>query len=169
MFFALYNQLLLKLDSSNHFNCQVSSETVKITSRSIEIFLSQCDQINESTENDTKPAKTFENYFKLFIVFNKHLNKLIDLSTEDWLNFISRSLYSDEQIIVKNYNLLKKSILNKINSMDCLFTWDLPMPKKDLISHIKKKYGDSNLDIKAYPTLDFTFERYLVDKLLNYF
>jgi hypothetical protein len=166
MFTALYNGLALKLDSENKFNDRVLLKTMKITSRSIEIFLSQCDQVNESSENDTKPSKTFENFFKLFIVLDKHLNELIDQSTEDKLNYISGSLYSDEQINVKKYNLLEKTILNKINSMDCLFTWDLPMSKKDLISHINKKYGDFNLDIS---TPVFTFERYFIDTFLNYF
>lgn len=157
MFTALYQGLTSQFEMGEKCDFQVLLETMEITSRSIEMFVSQCDLVNKSSDNDTKPAKTFENYFKLLSALDKYLNEMISLSMEDMFNTISWSQYSNEQINSKKYLLLKNKVLNKINAMDCLFTWDLPIAQKDIICHIKKKYCHFNLDIS---TPVFTFERY---------
>lgn len=166
MFAVFYDELKLTLNVGANCDAQVSLETMEITSRSVEMFLSQCDQLNESTNNDTKLAKTSDNYFKLLSVLDTNVDELIFLSAEDRFNKISGSRYSDEQINSRQNKLLKKTVLNTMNAMDCLFTWDLPISEKDLIFHMKKKYCDLNLDIS---TPVFTFERYFIDKLLSYF
>jgi len=48
-------------------------------------------------------------------------------------------------------------LLNQIKSLHCLFTWNLKSQKKqDIITHIKNKYGNYNLDISVS---EFTFVR----------
>lgn len=50
-----------------------------------------------------------------------------------------------------------KNIINQINSLQCLFTWNIkPIFKKNIISLIQSKYGDYNLNISSS---EFTFER----------
>lgn len=104
---------------------------------------------------------------------DKLLDHLIILNTEDNFNFISGQQYSEEILNtdesrniqylankkVINKNHFDKTSLDQINSLNCLFTWNLQTStsKKDLISLLRKKYGNYNLDI-GLPF--FTFERY---------
>lgn len=70
------------------------------------------------------------------------------------------SIEENKQELVKDSNT--KNIINKINSLQCLFTWNIKsMRKKNVISLIQSRYGKYNLDISSP---EFTFER-----LVNYF
>lgn len=59
-----------------------------------------------------------------------------------------------EQIPIENSKNTK--LLVKINAMQCLFTWKIESKSQNIISYIKNKYGDYNLDI-SLP--EFTFAR----------
>jgi len=60
---------------------------------------------------------------------------------------------------VENSNKTKTA--NKINSLQCLFTWNIKSSnKKNMILLIHNKYGEYNLNISS---TEFTIERYLDD------
>lgn len=162
MFSAMYDSLALKQKSEDKFNIKVSLKTVDITRQNIEIFLLQFDKVNENMAIDTnnKSASMLKYSFQLLLVLDKHLDWLFDLNTEDNFNSISVHQYSNETI-KQVQTTTNNNILDKINTLHCLFTWNLQTspPKKDLISHIKRKYGNYNLDI-SLPV--FTFERYYI-------
>lgn len=61
----------------------------------------------------------------------------------------------DKQISVTNSKNI--DMLNRIKSLQCLFTWEVKSQNnQDMITYIKNKYGDVNLDI-SLP--EFTFTR----------
>lgn len=64
---------------------------------------------------------------------------------------------------IKRYleNMKKKELFNQIESVHCLFTWNLkPLSKQNIITNIENKYGVDNLDLIRYlPTSGFTFVR----------
>jgi len=50
---------------------------------------------------------------------------------------------------------LQTKLFNQIDSLHCLFTWDLKKQTyQDIITHIKNKYGEDNLDI-SIPEFSF--------------
>jgi len=52
-----------------------------------------------------------------------------------------------------------KKIINRINNLQCLFTWNIkPNGKKNIILWIWNKYGEYNLNISSP---EFTLERYV--------
>lgn len=59
-----------------------------------------------------------------------------------------------EQIPIQNSKNTK--LLVQINALQCLFTWKIESKSQNIISYIKNKYGDYNLDI-SLP--EFTFVR----------
>lgn len=50
---------------------------------------------------------------------------------------------------------LQKTV-NKINSLQCPFTWNLKSNNRKLISFVQNKFGEYNLDITS---VEFSFER----------
>lgn len=67
----------------------------------------------------------------------------------------SKSIENTKQVPVEQTT--ETQLLNQIESLHCLFTWNLKTKKKqDIITHIKNKYGNYNLDISV---TEFTFVR----------
>lgn len=165
MFTAMYNELALKHESEDSSNAKVSLKTMNITRQTIEMFLLQLYEENNNKDIDTnnESALAIKYSLQLIMILDKHLNWLIDLHTqENFINILGNQAYIKEtnmKISKKAKTSTYKYISNDINSMQCLFTWNLQTShsKKDMISHIKKKYGNYNLDI-SLPV--FTFERY---------
>lgn len=63
-------------------------------------------------------------------------------------------------------NSIKNSTANKINDLQCLFTWNIkPNNKKNIILSIHNKYGEYNLDISS---IEFTFERFVGNLIIGY-
>lgn len=63
---------------------------------------------------------------------------------------------------IKRYleNMKKKEFFDQIESVQCLFTWNLKPLSKNIITSIENKYGVDNLDLVKYlPTSGFTFVR----------
>lgn len=62
---------------------------------------------------------------------------------------------SEEPVKVKDPS--EQKTINQINSLHCPFTWNIkPNKHKNLISLVRNKYGEYNLDISSP---EFTFER----------
>jgi len=84
----------------------------------------------------------------------------LDLSTKDVsigsdLVCSTKSVGNKKQLPVEHTK--ETQLLNQIESLHCLFTWNLkPQKEQDVITHIKKKYGDYNLDTSVS---EFTFVR----------
>lgn len=167
MFTALHGQLVSKCAvRENDCTARVSLETVKITNQNISMILSHLDSVNgitPMTNVDTnRLPSTLKYSVKLLSVLDKSLDHLID--NEDILNRISGHRYNDKSEPIQ-WVLNKRvgrnrgyKIVDHVQSLRCLFTWDIERPSnKDLITSIKRKYGDYNLDI-SLPV--FTFEKF---------
>lgn len=165
MYSAMCNRLALKHESEDSSNSKVSSNTLDITRQTIEIFIVKLYEVNENKAIDTnnESASTLKYSLQMITILDKHLDWLIDLNTQENFRNISRLQYSKKTINTTKSKQTKiptdKYILDQINSMHCLFTWNLQTSnsKKDIISHVKRKYGNYNLDISLSV---FTFERY---------
>lgn len=160
MFTTMYNEWIASKHFTNDNSNTKVSTSVELTRRNIEMFLFQFNQ-----END-QPV-LFDCSLKLLPIFDKHLNQLIDKSIKNYFNNITKNQYSKEEKFKKqshrqdsnNINPNNIQQINRINSLHCLFTWNIYTfhSKKDMIIYIKKKYGDYNLDLSQH---EFTFERY---------
>lgn len=74
------------------------------------------------------------------------------------------SSIGENQEAVENSD--KNNTANKINNLQCLFTWNIkPNNKRNMILSIQNKYGDYNLDISSS---EFTFERYVGNIIIGY-
>ncbi|XP_025197328.1 uncharacterized protein LOC112596064 [Melanaphis sacchari] len=89
-------------------------------------------------------------------------------SVDDFDDSKSEVSYTEENQLefetVKNVD--KNNTANKINNLQCLFTWNIKSNnKKNIILLIQNKYGDYNLDISSF---EFTFERYVGNLIIGY-
>lgn len=76
----------------------------------------------------------------------------------------SKSIENTKQVPVEQTT--ETQLLNQIESLHCLFTWNLKTKKKqDIITHIKNKYGNYNLDISV---TEFTFVRFIGNLIISY-
>lgn len=166
MFTAMYGGLELKPKTNDtNYRAKVSLKTVDITRQNIEMFILQFCPDNESEGIYIDQTKsTLENSFNLLSVLDKHLDQLIILNTEDKFRILSEHYFSYKTMNVKPIQSIAvdkqmwEKHFSEIYSLNCLFTWDLPHGtlKRDIITHIKNKYGDYNIDI-SQPV--FIFER----------
>lgn len=87
------------------------------------------------------------------LIYKNHLD---DLSIDyDFNNIKSYNSDVGSNSLVEDAS--SKKIQNQVESLQCLFTWKLKSQRdQDLVTHIKKKYGDYNLDISVP---EFTFVR----------
>lgn len=167
LFTTMYGGLASILDAAHCYNAKkfIRTEdiTLDITRRNIEMFLLKFYPANESVGIYTDGYESMLDYsFNMLSVLNNHLDHLIVLNTEDKLNILSEHYCNSITIDSKESQSLDDKQIDEIGSLNCLFTWNLPHEtynlKKDMIAHIKNKYGNYNMDI-SQPV--FTFERYL--------
>ncbi|VVC40332.1 Hypothetical protein CINCED_3A016949 [Cinara cedri] len=171
MFTSMYNEWIAKKHLTEDSNTKMLSTSVELTRQNIEMFLFKFNQVNELTDTN-QPVSLLEDSFKLLTILDEHLDQLITVSIEDYFNNIIRHQYEKEKISKNqlhgtnsnNMNPINKQKMNQINALRCLFTWNI-VSKKDMITSIKKKYGDYNLDI-SQPI--FTFERYILNIIISY-
>ncbi|XP_060853539.1 uncharacterized protein LOC132931653 [Rhopalosiphum padi] len=75
-----------------------------------------------------------------------------------------KSIEQKKQVPVEQ--IKETQLLSQIKSLHCLFTWNLkPQKKQDIITHIKNKYGNYNLDISV---TEFTFVRFIGNLIISY-
>lgn len=161
---STYDGYTLKHVSKDSSNIKDSLKSVNITRQTIEMFILQIYVVNKNKAIDTnhESASELKYSLKMITILDKHLDWLIDLNTQEYFMNISGHQYSKEPINKKKSKLAKtptyKYILDQINFMHYLFgILQTSHSKNDIISHVKKKYGNYNLDI-SLPV--FTFERY---------
>lgn len=80
---------------------------------------------------------------------------------DSFINNINHKNNNGEKINRYLENMKIKELSNQIESVQCLFTWDLKsLSKQNIITRIENKYGVDNLDlIRHLPTSGFTFVR----------
>lgn len=165
MYSAICNRFVLKHESKDSSNTEDSLKTLDITRQTIEIFITQFYEVNKNKaiDSNNESASALKYSLQMITILDKHLDWLIDLNIQENLMNISGLQYSKVTMNITKSKQAEistcKYIIDQINLMNCLFTWNLQTSyaKKDIISHIKKKYGNYNLDI-SLPV--FTFERY---------
>jgi len=91
--------------------------------------------------------------------FPKYSNKGASVEHFDYTKCAIKSFGKNRLVsaLVKDPNT--KRIVNQINNIQCLFTWNIkPNNKKNVILSIWNKYGEYNLNISSS---EFTLERYV--------
>lgn len=153
MFSSLF-ELFVKISNNQDEkkqNDDFGKKANKITLKNLDNMLMLLNEIKDDSSNNSieniVPANP-----KISSVNKNHLEDLtIDYDfndTKSYMSIQSNSLVED---------FFPKKILNQIESLQCLFTWKLKSQKEqDLVTHIQKKYGDTNLDISVP---EFTFVR----------
>lgn len=162
---TMYRKRASKLEIAHSYNVKKFIQMEDISRRNIEMFLLKIYPDNESVGIYTDGYESMLEYsFNMLSVLNNHLDRLIVLNTEEKLNILSENFCSYKIIDSKGSQLLDNKQINEINSLNCLFMWNLPHEtlKKDMIIYIQNKYGNYNMDI-SQPV--FTFERYLYNKM----
>lgn len=106
--------------------------------------------LSTSTNNLTEDIE-------LLFIDDAHLKFIDDSELVDFDDAQSEVSSIGENKLESVEDSSKKSIINKINGLQCFFTWNIrPTHKKNVISFIQNRYGEYNLNISS---MEFTFER----------
>lgn len=97
--------------------------------------------------SDLKEESNDKSSGNISITYSKILSSFIDIKNE---------INVDQIIPIKNSK--NTELLVQINALQCLFTWKIESKSRNIISFIKNKYGDYNLDISVP---EFTFVRWV--------
>jgi len=168
MFASMFKSLLNKsiIDAKKE-TIGLEAETVKITRKDVEDMLIELDEVKDNSDNDDNCSVTKDNVtdaIELLSITDHHPEYLNDSDLvenfDDTKSEVS-SIGENQLDVATVVNPDIKKTLNQINSLQCLFTWNIKSKnKKDLILYIRNKYGDYNLNITSSA---FTLERW-VDK-----
>jgi hypothetical protein len=160
MFKTLQNKSEVKAKKESF---AVESETVKITSKDVKNMLTELDEIKDNSDNDDNCSVTKDDITDtielLSIIDNRleHLNDNASIENFDDTKSEASSIGENQIDIAKIEDPDIKKTVNQINSLQCLFTWNVKSKKKkNFILHIRNKYGEYNLNISSS---DFTLER----------
>lgn len=167
MFASMYQTLLNKpeIKAKNVF---VASEAgiVTISRKNVSDMLTKLDQINDSSDNGNSCSVSKDNItdaIDLLSIADSHTEYFDDCASVENFDDTKSEVSSigENQLVsatVDDPNL--KKILNQINNLQCLFTWDIkPNNKNNVMLRIQNKYGEYNLNISSS---EFTLERYVV-------
>ncbi|XP_025197325.1 uncharacterized protein LOC112596062 [Melanaphis sacchari] len=171
MFASMFKTLLNKSGIKKK-SIAAESEIVKIISKDVEHMLTELDEIKDNDDNDDNCSVTKDDVTdaieSLSIVDNHPENFNDDASVDNFDDTKSEvSSIGENQIdIVTVEDPTKKKTMNQINSLQCLFTWNVKSKnKKNLILHIRNKYGEYNLNISS---TEFTLERFIGNLIISY-
>lgn len=137
---------------------------VKITRKDVEELLTNLDEIKTNSDNGGNNLTLKDSVVEAIDSLS-----IIDIDLEDPSDDCRADNIDDSKSDVSSIGEIKpvfvetsddpnkKKIINQINSLQCLFTWQLkPNCNKNMILWIENRYGDYNLNI-SLP--EFTFER----------
>lgn len=147
------------------------SDLFAITKKDVEDMLTSLDEITvdvkETLDNSVSRSVSLDNIIdgiESMPIDDTHPDYLNDSASVDNFDDTKSEVSSigENQLACEAVeNSKKTTTANKINSLQCLFTWNIKSnDKKNMISLIHNKYGEYNLNISS---TDFTFERYLDD------
>lgn len=163
MFASMFNSLFNK--SENKTEIQKNELPTEITKQDVEDMLTELDELHENADNDSSHSMSKDNVIEAMDLLSindirpEYLNDDCSVNNFDDTKSEVSSIGENKQDSVEVEDPDLKKIINKINSLQCLFTWKFkPKRKHNFISWIRNKYGEYNLDISSP---EFTFERYL--------
>jgi len=164
MFASMFKSLLNKsvIDAKKE-NIAVEDETAIITKKDVEDLLTKLDEIKDNSDNDDNCSVTKDSVtdaIELLSIDDNHpeyLNNSVSIDNFDDTKSEVSSIGENQSAVVTTEDPNKKRTLNQINSLQCLFTWNIKSKKKkNLILSIRNKYGEYNLNITSS---EFTLER----------
>lgn len=158
MFASMFKSLFNKSDKQDKMkNVELKPEIVQKTRQGIENMLTELIDFKENSDYNTDNVIEAIEYLSIADTYSENLD---NSSTVDNIDDSISEVSSIEEIKKnsdENGDPNKKKIINQINSLQCLFTWNIkPYNKKNLISLIQNKYGEYNLNISS---AEFTLER----------
>lgn len=159
MFASMFKSFFKKSNKSTRSENKTDLKTVYDTRQNVQEMLTQLDEIKYNLDDCDKQVLSINDLAieALSIVdtdSNKFSNDSDSIDNFDDTKSEVSSIGENKETPVDQSNT---KIVNQINSLQCMFTWNLkPKNQKDIVSLIKNKYGDYNLDISS---LEFTFER----------
>lgn len=163
MFASMFNSLFNK--SENKTVIQKNELQSEITKQNVEDILTELDELHESANIDSSHLMSKDNVIEAMDLLSindinpEYLNDDCFLNNFDDTKSEVSSIGENKQESAEVEDPDMKKIVNKINSLQCLFTWKFkPKKKHNFISWIQNKYGEYNLDISSP---EFTFERYI--------
>ncbi|XP_022176758.1 uncharacterized protein LOC111038033 isoform X2 [Myzus persicae] len=174
MFASMFKSVFNK--SGKKAKKEVESELNKITKEDVKDILASLNEINvdgkDILDNNVSRSVSLDNIIDGIESMPIDDANPVDLNdsalvdnfddTKSEVSSIGENQLSCE--IVENSD--KTNTANKINNLQCLFTWNLKANnKKNMISLIHNKYGEYNLNISSS---EFTFERYVGNLIIGY-
>lgn len=164
MFASMFKSFLNKsIIDANKETIGLEAETDKITRKDVEDMLTELDEVKDNSDNDDNCSVTKDNVIdaiELLSITDNHPEYLNDIdfveNVDDTESEVS-SIGENQLDVATVVNPDIKRMLNQINSLQCLFTWNIKSTnKKNVILYIRNKYGDYNLNITSSA---FTLER----------
>lgn len=153
----MFKSVFKKSNKSTEIKVNTSeSDICIITKKHVEEMLTELNEIND----DNPTVESINMGVDMLSINDVDTSDLMNDSGsvdnfDDTISEVS-SIGENKQLTIEDPS--KKKINNQINSLQCLFTWNLkPNTKKNIISQIKNEYGDYNLNISSP---EFTFERF---------
>lgn len=161
MFASMFKTIFNKFDKKVKMGKKDSNpEAIDIARQQVDQMLIEMDDVNDenmsSCDNQLMYNDNINDGFELMSV-----NDIFEGDSEDLVNSSDddRSVVSsvEEKKRAEVNDPSKKKLINQINSLQCLFTWNIkPKHKKNVILYIQNSYGEYNLDISSS---EFKFER----------
>lgn len=162
MFGSMINSLFKKSTHKTSAEKPVKpQQSVEVVTRQhVENMLSELDEMGGMARAASKESIT--ETFELLSVADSPLEDSIANSLDPGLDETKSVVNSDEENPhepvedgIKN----KDNTLDRINSLQCLFTWNLKSIKRNITEQILNTYGEYNLDISSP---EFSLKRYNV-------
>ncbi|XP_050434711.1 uncharacterized protein LOC126841936 [Adelges cooleyi] len=149
------------------------AENVVAARKDVEKLLLEFIQPKDNTDNeDNHPISKAYSAFELLSLDDNSSTKENDELVFDDASDTSNDTKSESsserksKLSLSSEDQTKSKMINKLNNLQCLFTWNLKGKNKyNLSERIKNKYGDFNLDI-SQPK--FTFERFIGNLIISY-
>jgi len=172
MFASMFKSLINESDKKGKKELiNVESALFDITKNDVENMLTSLNEINvdvkENLDNSVSRSVSLDNIIdgiESMPIDNTHSEYLNDSASVDNFDDTKSEVSSigENQVACETVeNSKKTNTANKINSLQCLFTWNIKSnDKKNMILLIHDKYGEYNLNISS---TEFTFERYIDD------
>jgi len=172
MFKLLFNDCEKKIRIATH---AIEFEIAENTRKYVKELLTEIKKVNKNADNGDSCSVSKNNindaiqilqdilhHFLSSIsnlyAFPKYSNNGASVEHFDYTKCVINSFGKNQLVSASVKDPNTKRIVNQINNLQCLFTWNIkPNDKKNVILWIWNKYGEYNLNISSS---EFTLERY---------
>jgi len=180
MFASMFKLLFNKCEKKAQMAiCAIEFEIAEVAIKDTKHLLSEINKLKKNVDNGGSCSVSEKNIINTIEILQDILSHLFLPSSMIGLNVFPNHLIDDSSVeyidtksevnsIRKKYHTVlstlveypnTKRIVNQINNLQCLFTWNIkPNNKKNVILRIWNKYGKYNLNISSS---EFTLERYV--------